>query len=112
MNLRNGSIFSGKNGIIFLVLLAVIGGLAYVLTSDLRSGINKRGYQLVSLSTGERFIGKLSGLSGEYVTLNDVYYQQNAAADGQQQEQTDITVAKLSASVAKPEDTMRIASDK
>lgn len=103
------------NKIVLIAIAAtVIFMTALFFKSDLGSGINKDGYQLVNLTTGERYIGKLSGLSGKYVVLDDVYQQQDAgAADAKDTSaQTQITVAKLSSSVIKPENKMRIASDK
>lgn len=116
---QNSSSFLNKKIVLAVIGLLLIAGVAgvYRLVGG-GDDINKDGYQLVSLTTGERFIGKLSGLDGEYVTLNDVYYQQQTdtqAAEGesaQLEAQGQITVAKLSSTVAKPEDTMQIARDK
>lgn len=112
MNLRKNTVFSIKYVIASLVILALVGAIAVELINRGETGVIKDRYQLVSLVTGERYIGKLSNLSGEYATLTDVYYQQDAPVGQSQANATEITVAKLSASVAKPEDTMRIAKDK
>lgn len=116
MDLRRSKQSVGNNkfviaAIIVAVLIAVAAFVVW--KSNMGSGVNRDGYQLVSLTTGERYIGKLSNLEADYVTLDNVYYQQNAAPEGEGEQQAqDITVAKLSSSVAKPEDTMKIASDK
>lgn len=113
--------FAHKKLILFIVVGALIVFMTTVFTLrffGVGNGVKTDAYQLVSLTTGERYIGKLSTVSGEYVTLSEVYYQQETeqqSAEGestQVQSQSQITVAKLSSSVAKPEDIMRISRDK
>lgn len=113
MDLRKGK-KSLKAWIMLAVVLLVGFIIGFVFTADIRAGIKKGDYQLVTLTTGERYIGKLTGVKEKYVTLTNVYYQQNTGADTADKEggAADITVAKLSSSVAKPENTLHIASDK
>lgn len=79
--------------------------------------VNKKTYQLVSLVTGEVYFGKLSNINQEYVTLNQVYTQDNSVVAGQPSQEdsppaSEVVLNRVSASVAKPEDTMYIARDK
>lgn len=112
------SLLNKKVILLVAVLLALLVAITLIRQFGVGSGINKNGYQLVSLTTGERFIGKLSSTDGDYVTLHEVYYQQTTGAQKSETQDAaietpgQITVAKLSSTVAKPEDTMRIASDK
>lgn len=88
--------------------VVVIVGVCMASWAGVFNGIKKNTYQLVNLTTGESYIGKLQSTSGRYVVLKNVYYQKNTT----QADSSDITVLKLSSSVAKPDDVMRIASDK
>lgn len=101
---------------VYIVVLAFMLGIVALLIYRAvapAAGLDTSKYQIVTLTTGESFIGKLSGLNRDYVVLENVYYQQNpttqsdtATPDSQQ-----VTVLRLSDSVAKPENTMRIARD-
>lgn len=90
-----------------VLTLGALVAVVFLLLPDFR--IKRDSYQLVTLSSGEVYIGKLQGTRGNYLVLHDVYYQRKKA-DGAPE--TEITVVKLSSSVAKPEDDMYIASDK
>lgn len=101
----------------YIVVIAFVLGIVALLVYRAvapAAGLDTSKYQIVTLTTGESFIGKLSGLNRDYVVLENVYYQQdtanqsNAATPDSQQ----VTVLRLSDSVAKPENTMRIAHDK
>lgn len=98
----------GYVGIAVFVVLVLIGiTVIWKFSTDARAGVDASKYQIIELTTGESYIGKLSHLQGAYVDLTNVYYQQTQPSSSQQ-----VTVLKLSDSVAKPENAMRIARDK
>jgi hypothetical protein len=77
-----------------------------------REGLDTSKYQMITLTSGESYIGKLSRMTSDYLVLDDVYYQQQAKASEPPADASQITVLQLSDTVAKPENTMRIAHDK
>lgn len=96
-----------------IIAIAVIGSFAYFVLTP-AAGLDTSKYQIVTLTTGESFMGKLSGLNNDYVVLENSYYQQKPATqlDHATTDSQQVTVLRLSDSVAKPENTMRIARDK
>lgn len=90
---------------IVVVAAAVIAAL--VLSPDQK--IKRDTYQLVTLTSGDSYIGKLQATSGQFLVLSDVYFKQKNSED---EAVSGVTVVRLSASVEKPEDIMYIASDK
>lgn len=102
---------------VYIVVIAFVLGIVALLVYRAvapAAGLDTSKYQIVTLTTGESFIGKLSGLNRDYVVLENVYYQQDAAnqSDTTTPDSQQVTVLRLSDSVAKPENTMRIARDK
>jgi hypothetical protein len=99
--------------IVAAFMLGIIALLVYRALAP-AAGLDTSKYQIVTLTSGESFIGKLSGLNKEYVVLDNVYYQQKPAtqSDAATPASQQVTVLRLSDSVAKPENTMRIARDK
>jgi hypothetical protein len=81
------------------------------------SPVKSDGFQLIKLTSGEIYIGKLNNPSSDdYVVLNQVYTQSGSDAsqkdDQAQDENSELLLTRLSASVAKPEDTVYISRDK
>jgi hypothetical protein len=97
--------------LIFVAVIALcVGFFAWQYFRSPSRGIDTSRYQLVTLQSGERYIGKLSGLGDSYATLKDVYYQQtNTPTANASDKSTEITVVRLSDSIAKPDNTMHIA---
>lgn len=91
------------------VAIIVLATAAFFGWRSLQDPIQRDTYQLINLTTGESYIGKLESTSGRYLTLRDVYFQRKNAEDAPD---TEVTVVKLSSTVAKPQDVMYIASDK
>lgn len=94
----------------FSVLALAILGICLFLFLN-RSPVDNSTYQLVKLSNDEVYFGKLSGLHSQYVTLDNAYLQAPDGSDDDE-ENSNLTIVKISATVAKPEDTMYIAKDK
>lgn len=92
-----------------ILLAAILLGLALFLTMS-TTAIQRDTYQLVKLSNGETYIGKLANTNGDFLTLNDAYHHTTEAGEAEG-ENSNITITKLSATVAKPEDTIHIAKE-
>lgn len=92
------------------VLLIALVGTAIYLAKVYSTTIKHDTYQLVKLTNDEVYFGKLSGLNQQFVTLEDAYLQAPSGSDDEDDD-SNITIVKISATVAKPEDTMHIARD-
>lgn len=73
-------------------------------------------YQAVFLSNGQVYFGKLSNVNSGYVKLSDIYYlqvEQQVQPDQNQDndEQPQVSLAKLGNELHGPEDQMYIAND-
>lgn len=92
-----------------LLLIALIVVSVYFFTNH--SGTIKRDtYQLVKLTNDEVYFGKLSNPNKQFVTLDNAYLQAPSDSDDESDD-NNITIIKLSATVAKPEDTVHIARE-
>ena len=104
--------------LVVLASLAVLAALAVGLFSSrvtTDSMVKSDQYQVVFLSNGQVYFGKLSDLDRPYVALTDIYYlqveQQIQPEQGQQaqnQQQPKISLAKLGNELHGPEDAMYI----
>ena len=63
-------------------------------------------YQLIKLSTGEIFFGKLQNSKGEYLILENAYFIQG------EEDSSETTILSRKSTVAKGESPMRIKADK
>ncbi len=72
----------------------------------INTGVKANQYQLVKLTTGEIFFGKLQNTSGDYLVLENAYFIQDS------KDQTDTTILSRKGTVAKSESPMRIKADK
>lgn len=116
MNLRQPKTEYGhlwRTLIIGAVLVVLVTG-GFLWYQSARSGLDADRYQIVTLITGERYIGNLSKLNAQYVVLDNVYYQQEppSQSDESAADETQITVLRLSDTVAQPDNTMHISRDK
>lgn len=111
---------------IFLIILYVIliGGFVYLAISSKGFGLlGKKGeekaaekgdWQAVFLSNGQVYFGKLEGLSGDFVKLEEIYYLQLAQAPQpsdqkeKQQQPAQVSLVKLGNELHGPEDAMTI----
>lgn len=88
-------------GVALILLIAVP-----IILSMTSTGIKADQYQLVKLTTGEIFFGKLQNTKGDYLVLDNAYFIQDS------KEQTDTTILSRKSTVAKSESPMRIQYDK
>lgn len=112
---------------IFLIILYVIliGGFVYLAISSKGFGLlgkkegekttQKGDWQAVFLSNGQVYFGRLEGLSGDFVKLEEIYYLQLAQApqpsdqkEKQQQQPAQVSLVKLGNELHGPEDMMTI----
>lgn len=82
-----------------LIVLAVTRGSA---------GIDSGTYQLIKLSNGESYIGKLQGISGDYATLGTPFIYKEPASGQGENANNEIQLLRVSS----VEGDLRIASDK
>lgn len=101
-----------------IALIAYLGSrFAFSLTAN--SQVKSKQYQAVFLANGQVYFGKLRHANNNYVELSDIYYLQvqqqvqpgtNANAN-QQNEQPQVSLAKLGSELHGPEDAMYISRD-
>jgi hypothetical protein len=104
--LRSRKKVSNKAFVVAAITGAVLVAAALLFAMFMSSGIKGDQYQLVKLTTGEIFFGKLQGTQGEYLTLENAYFIQDA------ENMSDTTILSRKNTVAKSESPMRIKSDK
>lgn len=105
--------------IVLLVVVMVIAALAVIFRDQLfsKSGVKDQ-YQAVFLTNGQVYFGKLSNATGQYLTLNDIFYLQvtqpplqGSQQQGQPAQQPQLSLVKLGNELHGPEDTMHISRD-
>jgi len=113
-------------GVVLVILLAI--GIIFrdkLFNSGSRSGISgtstskEQPYQAVFLTNGQVYFGKITGPSGDYLTLKDIWYLQvvqpqqpiQGQQPNQQQQQTQpqISLIKLGQELHGPVDEMHIS---
>jgi hypothetical protein len=95
----------GKYGLIVIVVVFAIALLWAVLRGN---GINGDTYQLIKLSNGESYVGKLSGLNSEYATLNTPFIYQEPEGQSGGANNGEIQLLRVSS----VDGDLRIATDK
>jgi hypothetical protein len=88
-------------GVALALIVAALVALAVMDT-----GIKRDQYQIMKLTTGEIFFGKLQNVKGDYVVVENAYFIQ----DGQEPNET--TILSRKNTIAKSESPLRIKSDK
>lgn len=104
--------------IIVVVVLAVVGVLFRdkLFSSAGGATAGASNYDAVFLTNGQVYFGKLTGATGQYVTLNDIFYLQVSPAQGSNQNQAQaqaqqLTLIKLGSELHGPIDEMKINRD-
>ncbi len=106
---------------IIVIVLVVLGVLFRdkLMGSKSNTAVKGSGYQAVFLTNGQVYFGKLSGESGDYATLSDIYYLQvtQPPLQGSQttgttppatQAQPQLSLVKLGNELHGPVDSMQI----
>jgi hypothetical protein len=98
--------------VVSVVVLAWFGHKAYA-TGMADSAVKAKQYQAVFLTNGQVYFGKVSKTDNSYVKLTDIYYlqvqQQVQPKDQNQQQQPQVSLAKLGGELHGPEDVMYIS---
>lgn len=103
--------------IAMIVIAILIGMIAFRGTGGVSQFPKKDQYQAVFLTNGQVYFGKLKGLGGAYVKLQDVYYiqsqnpQQGAQSTPQPSPGTNLSLVKLGNEIHGPDAEMQIGSD-
>jgi hypothetical protein len=103
-------------GAVILTAAVLILGAFIALTFLLPQGqrINSGGYQVVYMSSGQVFFGKLQNPGGDYLVLKQPYTAQNVTPVGEaapKDKQVSTTLLKVSQQTYGPEDVMSLKSD-
>lgn len=108
---RNGWKMTRKqliSAIVTLIIVAgVIAGLYWYNHRNDQVIMNDR-YQVIYLLTGQVYFGKLQSITGEYLTLKNVYTLENNTAEANA---NDTNILQVSRQVYGPEDSMAIRAD-
>lgn len=111
--------FSKRPGLRWLTGILLVAGLILVIAALLglsitpkkeTSLINKDHYQVVALSDGQAYFGKIRAISGSYIELVDVYYLNNNGSAAEQKS-TNVQLIKRGCEPHQPEDRMVIYRD-
>lgn len=106
-----------KPGAIALTGIIILLGAALAIYFLLPKGerINGSGYQVVYMTSGQAYFGKLQNVSGEYMVLRNPYTAQNVQPqendDQEASSDAGTTLLQVSRQQYGPEDTMSLKSD-
>lgn len=97
---------------IVIGVLLVAALVAWALDYTFAQKIDKSSYQVVYLTNGQAYFGKLQNTGGEYLVMKDPYTAQSVAAkQGETQTGATTTLLKVSQQVYGPQDSIAIKSD-
>jgi hypothetical protein len=112
---RGGGGWLSKILAVSLILAAVVATYASRAVSGTMSdmAVKSKAYQAVFLTNGQVYFCKLSKVDASYVKCQDIYYlqvqQQVQPKDQNQQQQPQVSLAKLGGELHGPEDVMYVA---
>ena len=84
---------SGQKLAIGIVLVAIVGGLAFWFSPERAAAAKARGFQAVLLDNNSVYFGKVADLSSDYPVLTDVFYIQTTV-DQETKKQSNILVKR------------------
>ena len=97
---------------IVIGVLLVAALVAWALDYTFAQKIDKSSYQVVYLTNGQAYFGKLQNTGGEYLVMKDPYTAQSVVAkQGETQTGATTTLLKVSQQVYGPQDSIAIKSD-
>lgn len=105
--------------ILTVVLLGIIGWLAFSGLRNAGTGIDSGRYQAVFFTNGQVYFGKLAAFNDDYMKLTEIYYlQAQAGESGSENPQatntdqnSNVQLIKLGEEIHGPEDEMIISKD-
>lgn len=99
---------------VVVIVVLVLGG--WFAWSRMNGDADVKGgqYQAVFLTNGQVYFGKLSNVNGGYVKLSDIFYLQvqqsvQPSSDKNNNNQSQVSLAKLGSELHGPEDAMQIS---
>ena len=105
--------------VVLLIITSVLAS-AYLISRLLsgtgaKTAVKGKQYQALFLTNGQVYFGHLKNVNSSYVQLNDIYYLQvqQQVQPGQQQnnQQPNVSLAKLGGELHGPEDKMYVSRD-
>ena len=104
--------FYKHQGALMLSLAIIIAGSIFALLFLLPKGerINSGGYQVVYMSTGQAYFGKLKNTDGDYLVLSTPYTAQDVKGEGENA-QSSTTLIKVSQQQYGPDEAMSLKSE-
>lgn len=97
----------------FVAVLVIAVAVSWLLDNKFMQQIDKSSYQVVYLTNGQAYFGKLQNTGGEYLVMKEPYAAQSVApkeGDTQASAAT-TTLLKVSQQVYGPQDSIAIKSD-
>lgn len=106
-------VFYKKPGALIITALIVIIGAVIAVTFLLPKGerVNSGGYQVVYMTSGQAYFGKLKNTGGDYLVLDTPYTAQDVKPEGEENVQTSTTLVKVSQQQYGPTEVMSLKSD-
>ncbi len=82
-----------KNLVVFLVIVTIVGGLAYWFSPERALHAKAKGFNAVLLDNNSVYFGKVADLGTDYPVLTDVFYIQTTV-DQETKKQSNILVKR------------------
>ena len=101
--------------ILSVIVLLVLGfyGVKMLNHNEIMKGVNSSEYQAVFLTNGQAYFGKITDISGNFLTIKNIYYLQAGQTaqpkDATSTSSTPLSLVKLGSEIHGPEDQMNIA---
>jgi len=93
-------------GIAFVLGIALVTSL--IMKSQPAQAIDTSKYQVVYLTNGQAYFGKLQNTSGDFLVIKSPYIAQSVSADDKTASATQATLLKVTSQVYGPEDSIAI----
>lgn len=95
-----------------VAVLVIAVAVSWLLDNKFMQQIDKSSYQVVYLTNGQAYFGKLQNTGGEYLVMKEPYAAQSVAPkEGETQTGATTTLLKVSQQVYGPQDSIAIKSD-
>jgi len=95
-------------GLALVLLIALVTML--VMKSQPAQTIDTSKFQVVYLTNGQAYFGKLQNTTGEFLVIKSPYIAQSVSADDKTVDSTQATLLKVTSQVYGPEDSIAIKS--
>ena len=106
------SLYVRPGAIILTLIIVVVGGMIavyFLLPKGER--VNQAGYQVVYMTSGQAYFGKLKNTDGNYLVLDTPYTAQDVQPEGEEQAAASTTLVKVSQQQYGPTESMSLKSD-